>query len=124
MTYDQLISVIYGSSKSDWLLSDERGIYTHKSNLNIRIERKEIDQDFDKFSRKGWTTSHADPVAYRVIYGLFYGASLIKEFLVVAVDGHRATLPLPDRKTLKVSKEGYGFAQIVDLPISMEHQCV
>jgi hypothetical protein len=57
MTYDQLISVIYGSSKSDWLLSDERGIYTHKSNLNIRIERKEIDQDFDKFSRKGWTTT-------------------------------------------------------------------
>lgn len=114
MTYDELMVIIDESEREDWLFSDERGIYTFKHNLNVRIERREIDNEWDKFTGEDWATKHPDSTAYRVTYEIYYGASFVKEVLMVSVDGHRATLPLPDRKTLKVSAQDYSFAQIVD----------
>ncbi|WP_100637288.1 hypothetical protein [Marinomonas sp. ef1] len=114
MTYDELMSIIDKSQKNDWIFSDERGIYTYKNDLNIRIERADIDYDADRFSGEDWATRHPDPTAYREIYEIFYGTSFVKEIFMVSVDGHRATLPLPDRKTLTITRQQYRFAQIVD----------
>ncbi len=114
MTYDELMVIIDESERDDWLFSDERGVYTFKHNLNVRIQRREIDHEWDKFTDEDWATKHPDPTAYRVTYEIYYGASFVKEVLMVSVDGHRATLPLPDRNTLKVSAQDYRFAQIVD----------
>lgn len=114
MTYDELLTIIDESEKDDWLFSDERGIYTFIHNLNVRIERRDIDREIDKFQGEDWATKHPDPNAYRVTYEIYYGASFVKEVLMVSVDGHRATLPLPDRNTLKVKSQDYSFAQIVD----------
>jgi len=114
MTYQELIKTIRESEKEDWLFSDERGIYTFKGDLNLRIERRDIDHDNDKFSGEDWATKHPDPTAYRVIYEIFYGASFVEEKLLVSVDGHRATLPLPKVNTNEVSLEDYHFAEIVD----------
>ena len=114
MTYDQLTNLIHESSKEDWLFSDERGIYTFKKDLNLRIQRNPIDHDLDKFTGEEWATKHPDPVAYRVVYEIYYGASFVADVLMVSVDGHRATLPLPNRSTRKVSSNDYRFAQIVD----------
>ena len=114
MTYDELIGIVYGSAKEDWIFTDERGIYTYKRDLNIRIHRKDINHDFDRFSGEDWATKHPDPTAYRVTYEIYYAASFVEEVLMVSVDGYRATLPLPDRNTLKVSRKDYQFAGIVD----------
>jgi hypothetical protein len=114
MTYDQLKQLIHESSKGDWLFSDERGIYTFKNDLNLRIQRNPIDHVLDKFTGEDWATNHPDPVAYRVTYEIYYGASFVEYQLMVSVDGHRATLPLPDRSTQKVTADSYRFAQIVD----------
>lgn len=114
MTYDELLTIIDESGRDDWLFSDERGVYTFIHNLNVRIERRDIDHETDKFQGEDWATMHPDPNAYRVIYEIYYGASFVKEVLMVSVDGHRATLPLPDRNTLKVKSHDYSFAQIVD----------
>lgn len=114
MTYDELLSIIDESEKDDWVFSDERGVYTFKHDLNVRIERRDIDHDSDKFHGEHWATNHPDPNAYRVTYDIYYGASFVKEVLMVSVDGHRATLPIPERKTLKVKAQDYSFAQVVD----------
>ena len=114
MTYDELMQMVYGSTKDDWVFSDERGIYTFKKDLNVHIHRKDIDHDFDKFTGEEWATKHPDPTAYRVTYEIYYGSSFVAEVLLVSVDGHRATLPLPDLNTMKVTQEDYKFAKIVD----------
>ncbi len=114
MTYDELMQLVYGSTKDDWTFSDERGIYTLKKDLNVRIHRKDIDPDSDRFTGEDWATKHRDPTAYRETYEIHYGASFVKGVMMVSVDGGRATLPLPDPKTLKVTQEDYSFAKIVD----------
>ena len=114
MKYPELLRIIRESDKEDWLFNDERGIYTYKGDLNIRIERRDSDLQGDKFTGEDWATNHPDPNAYRVIYELYYGSSFVEEKLLVSVDGHRATLPLPDIKTGEVDPEDYHFAEIVD----------
>lgn len=114
MTYNELEKAIRNSTKADWLFNDERGIYTFKNDLNLRIQRKEINFDFDRFGGEDWATHHPDPIAYRETYEIYYGASFVKEKLLVSVDGHRATLPLPRINTTIVSYEDYHFAEIVD----------
>jgi hypothetical protein len=114
MNYDQLKEKIKNSTRDDWLFNDERGIYTFKEDLNLRIQSKEIDSDTDKFSGEDWATKHPDPTAYRETYEVFYGSSFVYEKLLVSVDGYRATLPLPKINTNIVSREDYHFAEIVD----------
>ncbi len=114
MTYEELKKIVKESSKHDWLFSDERGIYTYKHDLNIWIKRKDINFDSDKFSGEEWATKHPDPTAYRETYEVYYGSSFIEDKLLVSVDGHRASLPLPKINTNKVKLEDYQFAQIVD----------
>ncbi len=114
MTYDECKKILSESSRQDWLFNDERGIYTFKNNLNLWIKRKDIDFDSDKFVGEAWATKHPDPTAYRETYEIYYGSSFVEEKLLVSVDGHRASLPLPKINTNKVSIEDYQFAQIVD----------
>ena len=114
MEYDQLITIVLGSNREDWLFSDERGIYTFKHDLNIWIKRKDIDFERDKFEGEEWATRHPDPRAYREIYEIYYASSYIEEKMLVSVDGHRASLPLPQIGTNKVRREDYLFARIVD----------
>lgn len=114
MNYDELKEKIKSSTKNDWLFSDERGSYTFKEDLNLRIQRKEIDFDSDKFSGEDWATKHPDSSAYRETYEVYYGSSFVDEKLLVSVDGHRASLPLPKINTNVVSVEDYHFAEIVD----------
>jgi hypothetical protein len=114
MKYDELMKIIYNSQKGDWAFNDERGIYTFKNDLNVRIQKKDIVQDRDQFTSEDWATKNPDKTAYRVTYEIYYGASFVSEKLLVSVDGHRATLPIPEVNTLKVRKEDYAFAKIVD----------
>ena len=114
MTYDSIMESINNSQKVDWLYNDERGIFTNKNDVNLRLEVKEIDFDNDKFGGEDWATKHPDSSAYRRTYSIYYNASFIKEFILVDVDGFRATLPMPKINTNKVSEQDYKFAEIVD----------
>jgi hypothetical protein len=114
MKYNDLKNIILSSNREDWLFNDERGIYTYKNDLNIWIQRKDIDFDRDKFVGEDWATKHPDPNAYREIYEIYYSSSFIEEKMLVSVDGFRASLPLPKIGTNKVKNEDYQFAKIVD----------
>nr|BFD58106.1 hypothetical protein CKG001_02130 [Bdellovibrio sp. CKG001] len=114
MNYTDFKRHIYGSSASDWLYDDDKGIYTFKNDLNItiRADRSDIDRSFTE----PWHQGLPDPTAYRTIYELYYGSSYVDYELVVNVDGGRASIPLPE--------EGYGnpwittdqkaFGEIID----------
>jgi len=115
MTHSELIKTIVGSEPTDWLHDDQRGIYTYKSDLNIRIERKEKEVgDSRKFEGEDWAVKHADPNAFRVICEIYYGSSFVEERMLVAVDGYRAILPLPEFQKTTIPLEEYRFARIID----------
>jgi hypothetical protein len=114
MKYSELVNLLANSKKDDWIINDDKGEYTNKNDLNLRISRTERNFELDKFEGEEWANKHPDPNAYKVKFEVYYGASLIEERMLVSVDGGRAMLPLPDRETLKVHKEDYQFAQIVE----------
>jgi hypothetical protein len=113
MTYDELTETILNSTFADWLFDDMRGTYTLKSDLNIRIERRETSEGQAGF-REPWANGHPDPNAERLYYDIFYGASFVKSFNLVGVDGCRAYLPLPTCGTTTVPKRDYLLARAVD----------
>ena len=114
MKYIELQKILNSSSHDHWLFDDQRGIYTYKNDLNLRIIRDEIDLESDRFSGEDWATKHPDSTAYRVTFEIYYGASFIEEHILVSVDGFRATLPLPKVGTNKISQENYNLAKILD----------
>lgn len=115
MKYKDVIEILRTSEPTDWLHDDQRGIYTFKDNLNLRIEKKEREMgERNKFEGEDWATKHPDPNAYRVICEVYYGASFIEERMLVAVDGYRAILPLPEFQKKSIPKDDYRFARIID----------
>jgi len=108
------MEILASGNQSDWLFDDEFGSYTYKHDLNLRIQRKEIDFDFDKFSGEEWATKHPDSQAYKSIYDIYYNSSRLERKILVSVDGFRATLPMPAINTNKITSAEYKFAKIVD----------
>lgn len=115
MTYDEIKEILSNSTQDDWLIFDEEGTFTYKEDVNLHIERKEIDFERDKFETEDWATDHPDPEAYKREFKVKYNNSLISVKTLVSVDGGRALLPLPDLSTMGVKPEDYNFAKIVDL---------
>ena len=114
MSYKELMKSILNTSKHDWLYNDERGIFTLKNDLDVRIVSKEIDFDNDKFYGEDWAVSHPDPVAYKKTYEIYYRSSFVEEFTLVGVDGFRAYLPMPKVNTLFITPKQYSLAEAVD----------
>jgi len=112
--YSEVQQAIKNSAASDWIFSDERGAYTYKGDVNLRIERSEVDCDRDCFEGEEWAERHPDKKAYRVTYTVYYGQSYLEDHLLVSVDGHRATLPLPKAGSTEVPPDAYHFASLVD----------
>lgn len=112
MRYEEVIDRVLGTSANDWAYNDERGIFVLRSDVDIRIVRKsdEEDREFDE----DWATNHPDRKAYRVTYEIYYRASFIDEFLLVAVDGGRAELPLPALPSKVIPRKKYLEARAVD----------
>src|SRR5579859_7000520 len=97
MTYEELMNTIEKSTQSDWLHSDERGVWTYKKDLMIRIEEERDEEEDPKNRRFGepWAEHFPDPVAYRADHAIYYGSSFVETVAAVSVDGHRTIIPLP-----------------------------
>lgn len=115
MTYENAIEMVLSNSFDKWMYFDEYGEYVLKSDVNLRIVRKDIDFDNDTFEGEDWATSHPDPKAYKIFFSVFYNNSRIDDFMLVAVDGLRATIPIPRVGTTVISKKDYQFAQAVNI---------
>ena len=122
MTYDEVIAMVRESPYSDEAWShcyrrpDRLGVFTLKKNVNVYIIQHEGN---DQAYEEKWATSHPDPRAYIVDYEIYYGAALVEQFFLVAVDGVRALLPQPDTNGM-VPRHKYELARAVDVQGSVD----
>lgn len=118
LSTDEILQVIVDSEPDDWELSvaQDAEIAIFKKCPSLRIETRHTD-DFvhnDDFREK-WANKFPDPHATSYYYYLYFGATRLKEFILVSVDGGRALLPLP-KSAIELSVEPirYKIAKIFD----------
>ena len=61
-----------------------------------------------------WANNHPDQKAVGYYYNLIYDGALIDRFILVSVDGARASIPVPDWKTKKIKRLDYVVGKIYD----------
>lgn len=114
MKLSEVKEILSKSSQDDWIVDDESGSFTYKEDLNLHIQRA----DFDSFRdfNEPWAKSHPDPDSRAIEYVVKYGNSFVEKHTLVAVDGFRATLPMPKSvNDLKVRASEVNFAKIVNI---------
>jgi len=88
--------------------------------MNLRFEIGYMDDGVQcKDFREPWANRHPDPSATGYWCNLYYGSTLVKKLILVAVDGGRAMLPIPQRgrknmRSDRVLPLDYKVAQIHD----------
>jgi len=117
MSYDELLMLLdeeppeaWKAIHTDWaaeafLIEDPR--------LRFRMRQDDSGIHCDNF-QESWATKHPDPHARSYWYEYIYDGNLIERFIMVDVDGHRATLPLPEINSTNVPDRRYRVAQIFD----------
>jgi hypothetical protein len=119
---DNILGVILKSdARSDWHRSSpgSRSVtsYVHDSNLRFEIDYTRAGTQTDDF-QEPWATRHPDPRATGYWCQLYYGASLIGQYVLVSVDGGRAMLPLP---SLGADRQHPGPVTILEYKIAEIH---
>ena len=118
LSTDEILNLIRNSSPSDWDVnySQDAEIAVFKRNPLLRIETRHTDEfvHSDDFHEK-WANKFPDPHATSGYYHVYYGATRLRDFILVSVDGGRALLPLP-KSALDLSVEPirYKIALIFD----------
>ena len=114
-------TIINSNPKKDWdkVLDCNRGdeieirTFSHNIKIKLEINHSEIGIHNDDF-REEWANCFPDRRARSNYCQLYYDNQPIEQFILVSVDGARATLPLPDIQTKKISKLYYQVAKIFD----------
>ena len=113
MIYDDVMKTIRDSECDDWLFDDEKGIFTLRDDLDVRIERRDPDDLLASYTEP-WANNHSDLNATRVFFDIYYRSSFVETFMLVYVDGARACLPYPDAGTTIIPFARYRLARAVD----------
>ena len=118
MNYEEILSFIQNTDAStDW-----HGVQTNwaserflKEDPRLRFRSSAAPEDVQNETFvESWANKHPDPNAKGYFYNLIYDGSLIDRFILVAVDGSRADIPLPDVKTGEISRLNYQVGKILD----------
>lgn len=93
----------------------------YKDDVNLRIEHDyEADALNDNYV-EDWANKHPDSKASSSSYRVYYGPSLVASVVLVCVDGGRASLPLPDLKTMAPDEFEFRIAEIVSFTDAHEY---
>lgn len=112
MNEAQIKNILTSTSNEDWIVSEEKETWTYKQDVLLRIQKRSVNLS-EKFGNEHWAINYPDSNAYKVIYDVYYYNSWIATKTLVAVDGFRATLPMPKIRTTEIPFEEYRFAMIV-----------
>lgn len=128
MKYSEILAILLSSdAEEDWMHSirDTKSVAFYVNDVDLRIEYGFQDSDVhDSDFSDTWTQKFTDPQATSYYVHLLYRATVIKEFLLVYVDGGNSLLPIPVPGTRDVQRPAYCVARIIDggssLDASME----
>lgn len=118
LTTIEVLEIVEQSNPNDWDVnfsqSAEIAVYKEYPSLRIETHHKDEFIHNDDFY-ENWANSFLDSHARSYYYHVYVGATRLKEFILVSVDGGRALLPLPKNPTdLSVEKIRYKIALIFD----------
>lgn len=122
MTYTELTEMLIDARFDEWLHNDHEGVWTLKRDLNVTVRESRRDENLGPLHEPWAVSLGHDPVHVR-IFGLWYGASLVKEFYFASVDGNRALLPYPrTQEDLVITCEQFGIAVAVNGDTGLLHR--
>lgn len=122
LTIDGILNEIFSSIPEDWASDEFRENFVYKHNILLTIH--EIESSKREFHEE-WAERHPDNRAFCYKYIIKYNNNMITSILLVAVDGHRAYLPLPDRSTGKIQEKYLRFANIINpIPEDINYEYV
>jgi hypothetical protein len=109
-SYDEIISTITGSGQDEWihvgdLTGGGRAVYKPDPRISLTVE---IDLE-DRSYSESWANSQADSTAYRADVAIRFNGQVIREDLVVSVDGGRAHLLAPEHLTIEEGNYTWGY---------------
>ncbi|ASK18050.1 hypothetical protein [Halomonas sp. N3-2A] len=117
MSFDELLRLIDEEEPSAWkvLHTDwaAEAFLRSDPRLRFRTRNDEVGVECDDF-KEPWANQHPNPRAITYWYDYFYDGNLIERFILVDVDGNRATLPLPKPGTTYVPMRLYRIAKIFE----------
>jgi hypothetical protein len=118
--YEEIIELIIKSDHvKDWegIQCPDREVTFYKHDPNLRFEFLHTDEGIQcRDFREPWANKFSHCSATGYFHDLYYGNTLLGRFILVAVDGARALLPLPrNNDNLTVSKINYAVAKIHDV---------
>jgi hypothetical protein len=115
MNYRKIMQLIVTTPPKEWISEVDENTSVCGRDLNIRLAaEEEDDEDGPREFHEDWAEDFPDPNAYMVPFVLWYGASPVKKYPMISVDGHRAFLPLPKLNTMEISREQLAVACIVN----------
>lgn len=112
-TVESIKEKILESNIDDWRCDDADGTYIYTKDIALQIERASF-KEYTNFHEK-WARKFADPDAQKFIVEIYYDSSLVKKEYIVAVDGCRINIPLPDRDSLSISEFQYKLGAILNI---------
>lgn len=117
MTYEEFLALLDEEMPESWKVIHTdwaaEAFLREDPRLRIRVRHDDAGVHCDDF-KEPWANKHPDPRARSYWYDYVYEGNLIERFIMVDVDGHRATLPLPDANSTQVQARRYKVAQIFD----------
>jgi hypothetical protein len=119
MTHQEINQLVWDTPVGEWLVNEDDGIYTCTRDLNVRlvVEKDCLDPSHE-FNEK-WVTTLPDQKAYKRSVDLYFGASLVKKYFFVLIDGCRASIPFPKHGTpMTISAFEAQIGQIINQPNS------
>ena len=114
-TYDEVMTEIAASTQDDWVMDPRDEHWTYKGDLNIRLEDTTIDvRGGGREFHEPWAEQFGSRPSRLRPFTIYYGSSFVHHVDLVAVDGNRAYIPIPEGVAdLAVTHWDYRFAQIV-----------
>ena len=114
--------ILQSDPANDWNHESDavHSIASYKKDLNLRFEIRYMDEGIQcKDFKEPWANCHPHPSATGYWCNLYYGSTLVEKFILVAVDGARAMLPIPKKGSSearpdKVLPLNYKVAQVHD----------
>ena len=118
MNFEEILNfILVTSPKDDWKIITnnwaEEAFLKEDPRLRVLCSYDDEGTHNENF-QEPWANAHPDRSATSYWYNLSYDGSLIDRYILVSIDGSRATLPLPNLTTLKVKPLPYKVAEIFD----------